>query len=240
MLQGLSGLDKDAALKVLGTNIHRQLVKRWFFYDSMSIIPIIVVYFVPIQLPTLILPPAILKIENVVPPIFTGTITAISILIGFFSVSAFNFHQWFERSVQFFQEARPRVSTMLKSQLEDKDKLEKKRNTVNPDEVEKLNEDIASVDASIGETSEYLELIDLNIDACSHEQEHISIFMVTFLSVGVLLTFFIISSFLLTVASSVIDGYFVIFDMCSLNTMFIGLILFMSEFMSFRGHKERY
>jgi hypothetical protein len=97
---------KEDAIKILKTNIYRQLCKEWLKFQSPVLAIIIagmIVNYVLInftQLPRITLPSSLLKEEDVIPAIFTGTITATSILIGFFAVSAYNFRQWLGLRIQ--------------------------------------------------------------------------------------------------------------------------------------------
>jgi hypothetical protein len=98
--------------------------------------------------------------------------------------------------------------------------LNKKRKPkLNNNQINELNEQIAIIDSRIAKLQENLELFDLNIDACAHRQEHIGHFMLSFLTVGVLISITLVLVFSLTVASSEFDYYFLLFDIDSLITI---------------------
>lgn len=89
---------KEDATAILETNFHRNLVKTWAFIQLPFLFMIIFGMILDISnytfyLPKIgiVLPPPILTSANILPAVFTGTVTGFSMIIGFFTISAYNF-----------------------------------------------------------------------------------------------------------------------------------------------------
>jgi hypothetical protein len=240
-------LNKEEAIKILETNITRKLLKQWFLFDFwLAIFPFIVLnlgfYLIPTGNITLGLPAPILKPENVLPPIFTGSITALSIIIGFFSVSAYNFHQRYQTMIEFCDELELDAKSLYSDTTRKKQSIEEEiqKQNFSPQEKAELDDKMKELNIAISRTENTLEESKVLADAFSHMQEHIGHFIIIFFIIGFLMLFFLVFSLILTLASSAFDFYFIVFDMFCLTTIFTGLGLFMAEFMTYRIHKDRY
>jgi|GEM_PF-4363468 hypothetical protein len=237
---------KEDAIKILETNIYRELVRNWLKYSFLFIGPGIVVgivvgLFIPfLPLPTITLPPSSLKIENIVPSIFTGTITATSIIVGFFAVSAYNFRQWLESSIEKKTDDFVEASNFYNRTNEKKielEKLEKENEKIEaPEEIAKKK---VEIEGTLRKCEELKELVLLNRDAYAHQQEHLGKFLFDYLFVSFALLVVELVTFLATALASWIIGIFVLWSLASLNIVFTGLGVFMNEFMTYTVHKER-
>jgi hypothetical protein len=235
-------MKKEDAIKILETNIYRELCVNWFKFSfifiAISIVSGLLGFFLP--LPTIILEPSLMKAENIIPAIFTATITAISILIGFFTVSAFNFRQWLESRIEKgtddFFEARKfyRNAKAKQVELEKIMKENEKKETLEEIEKEKVE-----TEDEIKECEALIELTELNHDAYAHQQEHLGKFVVTFISVSFSILIFELITFLATLVTTWFIGIFVFSTLFSLLVVFCGLGVFMDEFLTYATHKER-
>jgi hypothetical protein len=243
-------LNKEDAIKILETNINKKLLSEWrrnvILYSIIpTLIPVLALnvffYLVPIQPLSLNLPTGLTP-ENVYPAIFTGTVTSISILAGFLSVSAYNFHQRYQLGIDESEETQGEVKESMRYSLEKKRTLEEEINKLpaGTEGLEELKNQIKTFDDSVSTLNENLELLSLNRDACAHSQEHMGHFLVYFLSTAVFLIVFLIFAFVLLETSSIIDIYYLVFDLECLITIFLGVITFMNQFMTITGHKDRY
>lgn len=238
-------MNKEDAIKILKTNIYRKLCREWLVLQSpiiAIIIGSIIVTYVLTNLfpvPRITLPSSPMKDENVNPAIFTGTITATSILIGFFAASAYNFRQWLETKVDEYIDRFFEFSNFYNKAVEKKvelEKLEKETKKI------KLLEEIAKkkieIIAEIENWAELKELAGLNRDAYAHQQEHLSKFLFNYLAVSFILLLGEILTFFSTQLASGLIVIFVDWTFISLNGVFNGLLVFMREFMTFHVHKE--
>ena len=196
-----------------------------------------------IPFPEIALPASPLKLENVIPAFFTGTVTATSILVGFFTVSAYNFRQWLEGKVGEYFDMFSESSTLYNNALEKKAELERlEKESEKEIEKKELLKEIAKkkveIEAEIRKCGELKELAGLNRDAYAHQQEHLSTFMLNYLLVSFFLLFVQLAIFLVTPITSKLIGIFVDWTLVSLNGVFNGLIVFMFKFMTYTVHKE--
>jgi len=236
---------KEDAIKILKTNIYGQLCKEWLKFQSpvlAVIIGSIIVNYVLInfiQLPRITLPSSLLKEENVIPAIFTGTITATSILIGFFTVSAYNFRQGFENRVEEYLDRVFEFSNLYNKAMEKKIELERLEKEIKKkDTLKEIAKKKIEIIAEIEKCGELKELAGLNRDAYAHQQEHLNRFLLNYLVVSFYLLLGEILIFYATLIASELIGIFVDWTFVSLNGVFNGLIVFMSEFMTYPVHKE--
>jgi hypothetical protein len=228
---------------ILSQNMNRDLCLRWFLSMFPLILTIIIVFLVA-YFTNLIsffslsdLPSSDVKIGNIIPALFTGTITAGSILLGFFSVSAYNFYHDIADSIDKSKALRDKNDAILKTQNQEKRELEQKKEKAKDDQLIEVKATIEVLENKIGESIETKELIMLNTNALAHEQEHLCKFMVNFLIVTVAL---LLSSFIIFVLSSLSlwQGLLAPYAFFSLYSIFVGLVLFLRKFMAWEGHKE--
>jgi hypothetical protein len=236
---------KEDAIKTLKTNIYRELCKKWLMLQSpilaVVIADIIISYVLgySIQLPTIALPASPLKVENVMPAIFTGTVTATSILIGFFSVSAHNFRHWLEDYVDRSSDRLSKIDTLHHRIIERKNKLERlEKETAKKEILEEIGKNKVENDDQIKKCEELKELVALNRNVYAHQQEHLNRFMLNYLFVSFYLLLGELATFLATPITSKAVGIFIYWTLISLNGVFNGLIVFMWEFMTYTVHKE--
>jgi hypothetical protein len=177
------------------------------------------------------------KIGNIIPALFTGTITAGSILLGFFSVSAYNFYHDLGNAIEKSKELRDKNDVEMKTQNQEKRNLEQKREKAKEDKLITIEESLKVLENKISDSIKTKELIMLNTNAFAHEQEHLCKFMVNFLAVTVVL---LLSVFIVFVFSSIsfLQGLIAPYAFFSLYSIFVGLVLFLHKFMSWEGHKE--
>ncbi len=236
-------MNEKRAYEVLAKNINRDLCFRWFMLMVPLIIIIIILlilaYLAPLnnyfnfaQLPT-----SNIKIENIIPALFTGTITGGSILLGFFSVSAYNFYQHIEKNIEKCRELRDKNDNKIILNSTSLGEHQRMPKTAKTSEVEDISNRIKNLDQEIGDSKETGKLIKLNMNALAHQQEHLCKFMVNFLvvTVGLLLSTFLF--FVLTLVPT-FQGILGTFAFYSLYSIFVGLILFLREFMAWTGHRE--
>lgn len=216
---------KEDALKILETNIHRELCRKWLKYQSPTLAIVIVgliVYFIPT--PTIALPSSPIKIENLVPAIFTGTITATSILVGFFTVSAYNFRQWLESRVDEYFDKSFEFGDLYNKAMDKKVELEKlEKETKKKKLLEEIAKKKVEIEAEIEKCGELKELAGLNRDAYAHQQEHLSMFLFSYLAVSFLLLIGGLVTFYATFVASWIIAIFMNWTVVSLNAAFNGL-----------------
>jgi hypothetical protein len=223
--------------------MNRELCLRWFLSILPLILTIIVIFLLDyfthfLSFFSLIsLPNSDVKIGNIIPALFTGTITAGSILLGFFSVSAYNFYHDIGNSIEKTKELRDKNDIVMETQNQEKLDLEQMREKAKEDTLNAIENSLKVLENKIGDTIETKELIILNKNALAHEQEHLCKFMINFLVVTVVL---LLSAFIIFVFSSIslLQGLIAPYAFFSLYSIFVGLILFLHKFMSWEGHKE--
>jgi hypothetical protein len=221
---------------ILSQNMNRDLCLRWLFSVFPLILTIIIVFLVA-YFTNFISFFNSSNLLNILPALFTGTITAGSILLGFFSVSAYNFYHNLADSVEKSKVLRDKNDAVMKTQNQERQDLEQKSKKAKGDQLIEVKANIKALENKIGESIETKELIILNKNALAHEQEHLCKFMVNFLIVTVGL---LLSSFIFFVYSSVTfwQGLFAPYAFFSLYSIFVGLVLFLRKFMGWEGHKE--
>lgn len=205
-------------------------------------------YIVPLfvqwpEIPLPPLPPSPLEVTNVVPSIFAGSLTAISVIIGFFSVSMHSFLQRCEDWINTFTERDLRIKeerVKRITQLEqERDKL---KNMVAESKSKETETEIGNLEEMIDKTKkeyqELEELIGLNIDAFAHLQEHSNNFMATYLFISYLVLMFHITSFYATLVTSAFIGFFILLSTLFLSIVFSGLVAFLSQTTLYHGHQE--
>jgi hypothetical protein len=236
-------LNKKMCYDILSQNMNRDLCLRWFFSIFPLILTIIIIFILDYFTHLISffglgnLPSSDVKIGNIIPALFTGTITAGSILLGFFSVSAYNFYHSLADSIEKSKELRDKNDDALKTQHQEKQNLEKKGEKVKNDQLIGVKEDIKLLESKIGKSIEAKELIMLNTNALAHEQEHLCKFMVNFLKITVGL---LLSAFIIFVFSSIpfLQALMAPYAFFSLYSIFVGLVLFLRKFMAWEGHRE--
>ena len=236
-------MNKKLCYDILAQNMNRDLCLRWFLSMVPLILVIIVIFLVAYFTPFISffrlgdLPSSDVKIGNIIPALFTGTITAGSILLGFFSVSAYNFYHSIAGAIEKSKDLRDKNDAEMKTQNQEKRDLEQMREKAKDDQLIGVNATLKILENKIGESTETKELIMLNTNALAHEQEHLCKFMVNFLivTVGLLLSAFIIFVFS---SISFLQGLMAPYAFFSLYSIFVGLVLFLRKFMSWEGHRE--
>jgi hypothetical protein len=233
---------KEDAIKILETNIYRELCRNWLKYSSLFLGPGIIIgliaYFLP--LPTITLPQSPMKVENIMPAIFTGTIAATSIIVGFFALSAYNFRQWLQRKIDEYFDEFPKIRRLHNEAVNKKVELEKlEKETEKKEMLEEIAKKKVEIEGTLRECDEWKELVELNRDAYAHQQEHLSTFLFTYLSVSFLLLYSGVTVFLATALASWIIAIFVYWTVISWGVISSGLDVFMMEFMTYTVHKER-
>jgi hypothetical protein len=213
-------MDKDVAVKILQTNIYRQLCKKWVLFQVPYWVIVIVLEALSdfAILPTLnfgiTLPSSTVKVENVMPAIFTGALTTSGIIVGFLAVSAHNFRNWLEDRVSEYIDMSADLEILHQKAVESK------------------------VESTIEKSKDTKELCRLNRNAYAHLEEHLVRFMSTYLIVAFLLLLSEIPAFISILASSAFVYYFVIWTVLCLSAIFSGLIVFMWQFASWNVHEE--
>jgi hypothetical protein len=237
---------KEDAIRILHTNYHRNLVKTWAFLQLPFLLTLVIGMILDISNSTfhlpktgIVLPPPILTSANVLPAIFTGTVTGFSIVIGFFAISAYNFRSHLQTEIG-------RLWEDLKQAHSDRAKLIFRKNKIA--KTQKISEgkeglrtesqDLIALNESLEKCEEYEELINLNHDALAHQQEHIGKFLFTYLVFSVFL--FIVNALLFSFCeqSSIFDWYVLIVSTQGFYSAFMGLTIFLFEFMTHESHSE--
>ena len=185
---------------ILIQNMNRELCFTWFLWMVPLILAIIVIFLVGYFTPFISffslgdLPSSDVKIVNIIPSLFTGTITAGSILLGFFSVSAYNFYHNLAGSIENCKDLRNKNDAIMKAQNQERQDLEQMKEKAKDNELIGVKATLKVLESKISESMETKELVMLNTNALAHEQEHLCKFMVNFLivTVGLLLSAFII------------------------------------------------
>jgi len=238
-------MKKEDAIKILETNICWEIEKKWIIYQMPLVIVLVVfeiisdVFHPSLQLPNLALPPSPLSDVNIIPPIFTGTVTTFSILIGFFSVSAHNFRQWLGTQIeQYFGDWSQAVVEKHRL-LELKEELEERKKNSSQEGLKEIQENAAKLDNALRRQLEYEELLNLNKDAYAHQEEHIGKFVFTYLSVSFVLLLSYLTLFYALPISKIFLWYFIEGTTFILNASFAGLIVFLHEYMRYTVHHER-
>lgn len=226
-LDGGGLVREEQALEVLRTNIFRKMCKRWLLLQAWIVI-IPVYYFLSllstyvgfpqINFPSLpVLTPSPLQVVHVIPPIFSGSITAISVIVGFFSVSCYRFIQQCESWCDRMEERWVYLSKEIEQETKESE---------------------TEVDDSKKIAQESSELVRLNIDAFHHLQEHaISFIQVYLLTSFVVLTSYVVC-FLATATTTVWIVVFLVLTISFLSVVFSGLVAFMGETTFFHSHRE--
>jgi hypothetical protein len=220
-------LEKDTAIKILKTNIHRELCKKWAFVAIIIIINCTLVsYFIifnPLNIPFLPLEfeKSSIKIENIIPSIFSSSVTVSSILLGFFSVSTFNFYNRDQKVMDLCNDLLPKKYAELQIEIEESQILDGQNN----------NRSI--------ELKNSIELLELNHDASAHSQEHSLKFMKTFFIVTISSLIVDFYAFLYSGIKR-FDAFFIMYAIFFLIFIYYGLTIYLNWFMSSTKHKEMY
>lgn len=242
-------MKKEKAIEILKTNIHRKMMKKLGIYQlpMISVIlgsHILLSVFSSIQWPEIDLPsfpPSPLESVNVIPPIFAGSLTAISVIIGFFSVSIHRFHQKCEDFFDALQKEK-RESAKEKRKVIHRIEQELARAESEAGKDKEAKKEIESMKRMLDETNknyqEYEELTQLNIDAMAHIQEHSGSFMTSYLLISYLIFMIHITSFLATIVTSVFIDVFLQLNLLSISIVFTGLAVFLEETSFYHGHQE--
>ena len=127
-------MDNQQAKEILRKDISGELAKKWGLLH-LPFIGILVFgvfwYLSPFQINlriNLSLPHSIITEANLVPPIFAGVLTACSIMIGFFGVTAFNFRHDFDNYVEKCQSILESIKNLP---MNDENKIRKVNLTLN-------------------------------------------------------------------------------------------------------------
>ena len=190
------------------------------------------------------LPPSPLSLEDVIPPIFAGSITAISILIGFFSVSIFQFRRSCAENIDSIQNDKIKAVVNFKRHIEELEdtleKLKKSEGARKPDkEIQKI---ISAAEAKLEKAKNRLkevdELYELNWSAIAHQQEHCGDFMLVYLLISYLILLSSVTSFFSTIVTEGLISIFIDLNIIFLSTVFTGLMVFLAESITYRVHQE--
>lgn len=121
-------MNKEEAIKILRTDISGRMRKKWLLLQLpfiLFLVALIIIHFAfpdfKLEKGFLGLPQPTVTKEQVIFPLFTGSITFASILIGFFGVSAYNFRRDFQECRNDFQEEMCRETAKVRK---DKDYLD--------------------------------------------------------------------------------------------------------------------
>jgi hypothetical protein len=177
----------------------------------------------------IVLPPPILTATDITTSVFSGSITGCSILIGFFAISAHNFRNSLQSEIdRLWEDIRETTHNYVRL-VSRKKEIDSQKGS---------SETKAELEEKIKENEEYQELLQLNHDALAHQQEHIGKFLLSYLLVSVFLFIIDVNLFDLCGLSSIFDFYCTSVCVIWFYSTFVGLSLFLYEFLNWEHHQE--